>query len=54
MTIGDKKSMTKKAYLALQRTQRSTNGFNTGTRDMKSNKYPSRQKIKLDTMKQSW
>lgn len=46
MTIGDRKSMTKKQWLELQKSQRQTNGFNTGTRDMKSAKYPSRAKQK--------
>lgn len=46
--IGDKKSMTKKKYLELQKKYRVTNGFNTGTRDMKSEKYPSRQERKKE------
>jgi hypothetical protein len=49
--IGDKKSMTKKKYLELQKKYRVTNGFNTGTRDMKSEKYPSRQKQKREVEK---
>ena len=44
--VGDKKSMTKKEYKELQKKYRVTNGFNTGTRDMKSEKYPNRQKRK--------
>ena len=48
MTIGDKKSMTKKKWLELQKSQRNINGFNTGTRDMKSNKYPTRQQRKRE------
>lgn len=48
MTIGDKKSMTKKQWLELQKKQRNVNGFNTGTRDMKSNKYPTRQQRKKE------
>lgn len=48
MTIGDRKSMTKKQWLELQKKQRGTNGFNTGTRDMKSNKYPTRQQRKKE------
>ena len=48
MTIGDRKSMTKKAWLELQKKQRNINGFNTGTRDMKSNKYPTRQQRKRE------
>ena len=41
-TTMDKKSMTKKQWLTLQRSHRVVNGFNTGTRDMKSEKYPCR------------
>lgn len=41
-----KKSMTKKKWLELQKRNRGTNGFNTGTRDMKSEKYPSRARQK--------
>ena len=48
MTIGDRKSMTKKKWLELQKKQRNVNGFNTGTRDMKSNKYPTRQQRKKE------
>lgn len=48
MTIGDRKSMTKKKWLELQKQQRGTNGFNTGTRDMKSKKYPTRQQRKKE------
>lgn len=48
MSIGDKKSMTKKQWLELQKSQRQTNGFNTGTRDMKSEKYPTRQQRKKE------
>ena len=46
--IGDKKSMTKKAWKEKQKKYRVTNGFNTGTRDMKSAKYPSRQERKRE------
>jgi hypothetical protein len=42
----DKKAMTKKAWREKQKLQRVTNGFNTGTRDMKDNKHPSRAKRK--------
>ena len=42
----DKKSMTKKAWLEKQKEQRVVNGFNTGTRTMKSEKYPSRARQK--------
>jgi len=42
----DKKKMTKKAWLEKQKEQRVLNGFNTGTRTMKSAKYPSRAERK--------
>ena len=42
----DKKKMTKKAWKELQKSQRVVNGFNTGTRTMKTDKYPTRQKSK--------
>jgi hypothetical protein len=42
-----KKDMTKKAWKEMQKANRVTNGFNTGTRDMKSNKYPARNKQKM-------
>jgi hypothetical protein len=41
-----KKDMTKKAWKELQKQNRATNGFNTGTRDMKSEKYPTRAEQK--------
>lgn len=41
-----KKDMTKKAWKELQKQNRATNGFNTGTRDMKSEKYPTRARQK--------
>lgn len=46
MPIGDKKSMTKKKWLELQKKYRVTNGFNTGTRDMATDKLPTRAKNK--------
>lgn len=46
MTHLIKKTMTKKAYKELQKSRRATNGFNTGTRTMKSDKYPSRARRK--------
>lgn len=49
--VGDRKSMTKKEYKELQKKYRVTNGFNTGTRDMKSAKYPSRQERKREVEK---
>lgn len=47
----DKKSMTKKAWKEKQKEQRVLNGFNTGTRSMKSAKYPSRQENKKELQK---
>lgn len=44
--MNDKKSMTKKAWKEKQKKQRVLNGFNTGTRTMKSEKYPSRARQK--------
>ena len=41
-----KKTMTKRAYKELQKSHRVTNGFNTGTRTMKSDKHPSRARRK--------
>ena len=41
-----RKDMTKKAWKELQKSKRATNGFNTGIRDMKSEKYPSRARQK--------
>jgi len=41
-----RKDMTKKQWLELQKKNRATNGFNTGTRDMKSEKYPTRARQK--------
>ena len=41
-----RKDMTKKQWLELQKKNRATNGFNTGTRDMKSEKYPTRVRQK--------
>ncbi len=38
--------MSKKAKKAYYATKRSTNGFNTGTRTMQSDKYPSRARRK--------
>ena len=51
--IGDKKSMTKKAWRELQKINRVIHGFNTGTRDMKTDKYPTRAKQKEDTKKEA-
>ena len=41
-----KKRMTKKALKEYYKSQRAVNGFNTGTRDMKSEKYPTRARQK--------
>lgn len=41
-----RKDMTKKKWLELQKQNRATNGFNTGTREMKSDKYPTRAEQK--------
>ena len=46
MNYGRRKDMTKKAWQELQKQNRATNGFNTGTRDMKSEKYPTRARQK--------
>ena len=43
-----RKEMTKKAWLELQKSHRVVNGMNTGTRIMKSAKYPSRQELKRE------
>jgi hypothetical protein len=50
--IGDKKSMTKKAWKEKQKKYRVTNGFNTGTRDMATDKLPTRAKRKRDFKKE--
>ena len=42
-----KKDMTKKAWKELQKSKRATNGFNTGTRTMKTDKHPSRARQKV-------
>ena len=41
-----RKDMSKKAWKELQKQNRATNGFNTGTRTMKSDKHPSRARRK--------
>lgn len=46
MNYDRRKDMTKKQWLELQKKSRATNGFNTGTRDMKSEKYPTRARQK--------
>ena len=46
MNYDRRKDMTKKKWLELQKQNRNMNGFNTGTRDMNSEKYPTRAKQK--------
>ena len=46
MNYDRRKDMTKKAWKELQKAKRATSGFNTGTRDMKSEKYPTRARQK--------
>jgi hypothetical protein len=46
MNYDRRKAYTKKKWRELQKQHRVTNGFNTGTRDMKSDKYPSRARQK--------
>ena len=41
-----RKDMTKKQWVELQKKNRATNGFNTGTRDIASKKYPTREQQK--------
>lgn len=41
-----KKTMSKKAWQKLQKQDRATNGFNTGTRTHKTDKHPSRARRK--------
>lgn len=41
-----RKDYTKKKWLELQKKKRVTNGMNTGTRDIKSEKYPTRARQK--------
>ena len=43
-----KKDMTKKAWRELQKSNRTVTKMNTGTREMKSEKYPTRAKEKED------
>lgn len=50
--IGDKKSMTKKAWKEKQKKYRVTNGFNTGTRDIATEKMPTRAKRKRNFQKE--
>lgn len=47
----DKKSMTKKAWKEKQKQNRVVNGFNTGTRTMKTAKNPTRTDFKKELRK---
>ena len=42
----ERKDMTKKEWLDMQKAKRVLNAFNTGTRTFKDKKHPSRQKLK--------
>ena len=44
-----RKTMTKKAFKEMQKNSRNLNGFNTGTRDMKTSKNLSRSARKSET-----
>lgn len=46
MNYDRRKDYTKRAWQELQKQNRVTNGFNTGTREMKSEKYPTRARQK--------
>jgi hypothetical protein len=46
MNYDRRKDFSKKKWKEMQKANRVTNGFNTGTRDMKSDKYPSRARQK--------
>lgn len=46
MKYNRKKDMTKKQWLDLQKSNRTITNMNTGTRDMKSEKYPTRARQK--------
>lgn len=47
MNYDRRKDFSKRAWKELQKKNRATNGFNTGTREMKSEKYPTREKQKI-------
>lgn len=47
MNYDKRKDYTKKKWEELQKQNRATNGFNTGTRNMKSEKYPTRARQKV-------
>ena len=41
-----RKDMTKKAWKEMQKAKRATNGMNTGTRTMQTDKHPTRARQK--------
>ena len=47
-----RKTMTKKAWLEIQKSNRVMNGFNTGERVFESKKRPSRKKAKKNFQKE--
>lgn len=47
MNYDRRKDFSKRAWKELQKQRRVTNSFNTGTRDMKSEKYLTRNKQKI-------
>ena len=49
MNYDRRKEMTKKAWIEEQKKHRVTNGFNTGTRTMKTAKNPTRAERKAKT-----
>lgn len=51
MNYDRRKDMTKKAFKEMQKKNRVMNGFNTGTRTMKTAKNPSRQMQKKTLQK---
>lgn len=46
MNYNRRKDFSKRAWKELQKKNRVTNGFNTGTRDIASEKYPTRARQK--------
>lgn len=46
MKMLEKKAMTKKKWQEMQKEHRVTNGMNTGTRDMGTDKHPTRARQK--------
>lgn len=46
MKMLEKKAMTKKKWQEMQKEHRATNGMNTGTRDMETDKHPTRARQK--------